>query len=1087
MAEPLDVLILEDSEDDAELVLRQLRRDGFDPQWRRVQTEQDFLENLEPRPEIILADFSMPQFSAPRALELLQERELDIPFIIVSGTVGEEQAVRAMQKGADDYLLKDRPARLGEAVKRALRERTLRRERERAQRALRESEARFRRLVENAPDVIYRFRLKPRPQLEYVSPAIVDVTGYTPQELYADPRLASQLARPDETALGRRVGTKGVHNRPVDLRWRRKDGAALWMEQQQIPIYDGGGELVAVEGIARDVTDRKRRQREQEAIAAIAYALRAARNRDEMLPAILEQVRQSLRAGSASLAMRDRTTGEVLVELAQGEWAHMTGTRLPPETGVVAAVLAAGKTYVTEDVREHPRFGHAEAIGADRAVICAPLAGQQEPFGALAAGRATPFSEEEVQVLTAIADISANALRRAELYEQTERRLHRLVALHNIDRAISSNLDLHDILNVLLEHVVEQLEVDAAAVLLLDAAGEKLRYGAHFGFRSDVTIDSAVPPERSLAGRAMREKNVIHVADLTAGDVRFAPRQLVADEGFVSYFAVPLMAKGAVKGVLETFHRSPMPRDREWVSFLETLAGQATIAIDNATLFVETRRLLQQTQQQARQMQRIIDSVPEGVLVLDMEKRLVMANPVASDYLSSLAEGDLSEPVSTLGGRPLEQLLEPVAEGQPPHEVQADEHVYEIIAQPMGAEREADGWVIVIHDATEERRRQQHLQTQERLATVGQLAAGIAHDFNNIMAIITLYGGTLAKYPNHAKREEYLQMITAQAGHAARLIGQILDFSRASVMEGRRLDLLPLVKEVVKLLRRTLPEHIRIELASEDDEYMVEADPTRMQQALMNLAVNASHAMPEGGQLRLELAAVTLRPGEPKPLPKMGAGRWVRLRVADTGTGIDPEILPHIFEPFFTTKKKEEGTGLGLAQVYGIVKQHEGEIDVQSMPGKGTTFTLYLPSMAPEQRDGAEQPADEAVTRGRGERILLVEDNDETREAMRDTLEALNYRVLSAADGREALQHYEAEQGALALVISDMVMPNMGGAQLVAELKKRDPDLPIVVMTGYPLQEGDKELLSQGTVLWIQKPFAIARIASTIRKALAVR
>ena len=280
MAEPLQVLILEDSDDDVALVLRQLRRDGFDPQWRRVQTEPAFLENLEPRPEIILADFSMPQFSAPRALELLQERGLDIPFIIISGTVGEEQAVRAIQQGADDYLLKDRPARLGEAVKRALRERALRRERAQAQHALRESEARFRRLVENAPDVIYRFRLKPSPQLEYVSPAVHDVTGYTPRELYANPALAEQLLRPDEQALARAAGKKGGHSRPVDVRWRCKDGAALWMEEQQIPIYDDDGQLIAVEGIARNVTGRKRRQREQEAIVAIAYALRAARNRN---------------------------------------------------------------------------------------------------------------------------------------------------------------------------------------------------------------------------------------------------------------------------------------------------------------------------------------------------------------------------------------------------------------------------------------------------------------------------------------------------------------------------------------------------------------------------------------------------------------------------------------------------------------------------------------------------------------------------------------------------------------------------------------------------------------------------------------
>ena len=1086
MAEPLRVLILEDSIDDAELVLRQLRRAGFDPDWRRVQREPDFLRNLEPPPEIILADYSMPQFSALRALTLLKERDLDIPFIIISGTIGEEQAVKAMQQGADDYLLKDRPARLGEAVKRALRQRELRQERKEALAALRESEARFRRLVENAPDVIYRFRLQPSRRLEYVSPAVKEITGYAPEDFYTDPDLAAQLVRPDDPHFSRMEAEveRGL-GQPVDVRWQCKDGSPLWIEQQRIPVYGEGGQLIAVEGIARDVTDRKRRQREQEAIVSIAFALREAPNRDEMMPAILKQVREFLQAGSASLAMRDPASGEIAVELAHGEWKGATGLRMASEESVVASVLATGETYVTEDVRQNSRFARTEMLEEDVCVICAPLASQQETFGALSVGRDTPFSEEEVQVLTAIADISANALRRAELFEQTERRLQRLVALHNIDRAISSNLELRDILNVLLEHVVEQLQVDAADVLLLEPEMDTLRYGAHFGFRSDAVTNSDVSVATSQAGRSVREKRVIHVPDLTAGDETFIRSRLVTDEGFVSYFAAPLIAKGEIKGVLETFHRAPMPRNQEWMSFLETLAGQAAIAIDNATLFDETRRLLQQTQQQARQMQRIIDSVPEGVLVLDVEKELVMANPVARDYLSLLTEGELSGPIKTLGGRPLEELLEPTAEGQRPHELDTPDGLYEVMAQPVGPEPEAEGWVLVIRDATEERRRQQHLQTQERLATVGQLAAGIAHDFNNIMAIITLYGGTLAKYPDHDKREEYLKMITAQAGHAAKLIGQILDFSRASVMQRRRLNLLPLAKEVVKLLRRTLPENIKIELVTAEEDYLVEADPTRMQQVLMNLAVNAGHAMPEGGDLRLELGKQTLTKGKRPPVPGMDAGRWVRLRVSDTGTGIPPDVLPHIFEPFFTTKRKEEGTGLGLAQVYGIVKQHEGEIDVQSEEGEGTTFTIYLPAVAPERHEKSELPADDSVDRGHGERILLVEDNEETREALRDTLETLNYRVVTAADGQEALHCYEKQQGEFALVISDMVMPNVGGAQLVAELKDRDPGLRIVVMTGYPLQEGDKDLLSQGTVLWIQKPFPIGRIASIIRKALA--
>jgi len=302
-------------------------------------------------------------------------------------------------------------------------------------------------------------------------------------------------------------------------------------------------------------------------------------------------------------------------------------------------------------------------------------------------------------------------------------------------------------------------------------------------------------------------------------------------------------------------------------------------------------------------------------------------------------------------------------------------------------------------------------------------------------------------------------------------------------MERSRLDLYPFVKEVIKLLERTLPETITIDLDAEPDEYAVKADPTRLQQVLMNLAVNARDAMPDGGYLHLALSRRTVKNGQHTPLPGMMPGEWIELVVSDSGSGIRPANLSHIFEPFFTTKEPGKGTGLGLAQVYGIVKQHGGEIAVQSQVGEGATFTIFLPALSTEAIRRRDQEEDASVA-GNGELVLLVEDDVGTRQAMADILEMLNYRVRAAGDGVEGLALFKEHAGEIALVISDMVMPEMGGMRLYRQLKAIRPDVRVILVTGYPLEEEDRTLLEDGMVTWVQKPFTPEQIGRAIREGL---
>jgi len=295
--------------------------------------------------------------------------------------------------------------------------------------------------------------------------------------------------------------------------------------------------------------------------------------------------------------------------------------------------------------------------------------------------------------------------------------------------------------------------------------------------------------------------------------------------------------------------------------------------------------------------------------------------------------------------------------------------------------------------------------------------------------------------------------------------------------------MLPFLKELTKMLKRTLPENIDIRLDFDEGDYIINADLTRMQQVVMNLVVNARDAMPKGGDLCLDLAQFKVKDGDTKPLLDMPAGEWIRLQVIDTGMGIPENNIEYIFEPLFTTKERGKGTGLGLAQVHGIVKQHEGFVDVESVMGEGTTFTLYLPV----QRTGEFKDIDSdqmVLVGGHGEKILVVEDDEITRKAICAILETFNYETSEAVDASEAIRLFGFFADEIALVLSDMVMPGMNGDELLTQLQIKRPDIRMIIITGYPFAERDKAPLSEGIVDWLQKPFEVEELVKAIQMAL---
>lgn len=400
-----------------------------------------------------------------------------------------------------------------------------------------------------------------------------------------------------------------------------------------------------------------------------------------------------------------------------------------------------------------------------------------------------------------------------------------------------------------------------------------------------------------------------------------------------------------------------------------------------------------------------------------------------------------------------------------------------------------DRFQTTMFDITERRQAQARVRHQEKMAAVGQLAIGIAHDFNNILQ--TIIGHTELLVNGHHELplavRHILQNLNQQGQSATQLVRQLLEFSRRSMSEQHPVALVPFLKELVTLLEHTIPEHVKLILDYPPDQYWIEGDASQLEQAFLNLAVNARDAMPDGGELKLSLSRQQRSGNEAGTAVQIPPGDWIILRVSDTGTGIPGTNLPHLFEPFFTTKTAGEGVGLGLAQVYGIVRRHGGYIDVSSTVGQGTTFSLYLPGLS-MPADIAPDPKPVDLTQGQGETLLVVEDEPTVLETVRFSLIHLGYNVLTAGSGREALELYDQHSGEIALVLTDMTMPEMGGMALARSLWVKEPDLTVIVLTGYLLEpESTGERLLEGQVAYLQKPLRIKQLSETVSQALKQR
>ncbi len=382
---------------------------------------------------------------------------------------------------------------------------------------------------------------------------------------------------------------------------------------------------------------------------------------------------------------------------------------------------------------------------------------------------------------------------------------------------------------------------------------------------------------------------------------------------------------------------------------------------------------------------------------------------------------------------------------------------------------------------------QAQLLQSQKMEAIGQLAGGIAHDFNNLLTVIT--GRTIVALGQAAPGSplhRHLDLVKQSADRAAALTHQLLAYSRRQVLQPKVLDLNAVIAGVAPMLQRLIGEDIELRIVRGSELWPIRVDPGQIEQVIMNLAVNARDAMPDGGRLTIEATNVELDDA-PAMMPEpVAAGAYVMLKVDDTGTGMDAETQRRIFEPFYTTKEVGQGTGLGLATVQGVVQQHGGAVRVYSALGQGTTFKIYLPRAEGSVEGSGKTDATRQLPRGKG-KILLVEDEAGVRRLARQVLEAAGYTVLEAQDGREALALFERDGTAVDLLLTDVIMPGMSGRELVDRLSANRPALKVLFISGYTDDRLGRHGVLEPGVLFLAKPFGPAELLRRIQEAIGTR
>jgi PAS domain S-box-containing protein len=1043
------VLLIEDRAVDADLILNALRQSGFDPDCRRVATERDYLASLTSDHDIIVADFASPGLDVRRAQALARERGLETPLIVVSRTIGEEHAVAAMQTGACDYLLKDRLERLGPAVRRALEGSAVRQRRARSALAERGSDALNAAILKTVSDGI--IVVDDASTITEFNTAAQRMFGRTRTDAIGRP-IGDLLRTPgfaDDAEPPFAAAARAGH--PREMIGRHADGRRFPVDLALSRISADG--VAQFAGVVRDISERKANEAaviERNRLSAFARDIGIAFTESVSLAAMLDLCAQLIAAHlGVALAQiwtprhqEDRL--QLLASAGQTTAAAGSDVSVPGMFFKLDDFVRARVTVVASNLADDPRADHEwAAANGIVSFVGYPLIVGDRLVGVITMFGRTPFSDGTVQAVSYIANAVASAIER-DRSEAAQARLAAiveattdLVSIRMLDHSGPAYLNLAG--RTMLGLTASEPVPDLAAFrteesltewtdLILPAA---LKDGLWAGETSYVNRGGReIPVSQLLLAHATPDGKT--QLSIIARDI--TDRRRSADELRSSDERMGFALEAACMGVWEFDVRTG---DVTW-----TEMG----AVDRG-----------------RRPGRFAGSAEEFFAATHVDDR---------DALRQAFERAITE------RQDLAVLFRTLGPGGEPRWIEFRGRVlYE-------TEITAARIVGVSTDVTERKLLEAQLRQAQKMEAIGQLAGGVAHDFNNILTAILGYAKFAADSltPSDQCRSDMEEVIKA-AHRAAALTRQLLAFGRTQVLQPSLVDLNTLVTGVSEMFRRLIGEHIALEIALASDLALVRADAGQLEQVVMNLVVNARDALEQGGRLTITTANVQLRASSGIAPHAVPPGWYVKLSVADDGLGMDEKTKRHLFEPFFTTKERGKGTGIGLATVYGIVKQSDGYIWVDSEPGRGSTFTVYLPRT--DSHSEAAVPAAVPVSRhGGSETLLLVEDEGGVRELARRMLERAGYRVLDAANGQDAELVFARHRGSIDLLVSDVVMPGMSGPELFRRLEVQRPGLKVVYISGYATEALARQLKLDRGQPHVQKPFTADQLASYVRGVL---
>jgi PAS domain S-box-containing protein len=681
---------------------------------------------------------------------------------------------------------------------------------------------------------------------------------------------------------------------------------------------------------------------------------------------------------------------------------------------------------------------------------------------------------------------------------------------------IRAQAPLPSILEVLCKQIEKQHPDMLCSVLLLDADGASLRHGASPSLPSAYlgAVDGVqIGPSAGSCGTAAYRKEPVVVSDIATDPLWANFRHVALPHGLRACWSTPIASRdGKILGTFAIYYREPRSPEAKHLQLIENATHLAGIAIEHDRAKAELRAA------EAR-YRTLVERLPAVTYIAELGAGgpWHYVSPQIETMLGFSPAEWLSDPMNWMNHiYPEDREIALAAEKlfQETHDLFQAE--YRMCARDgrllwfrdegvLLHETDGQGLLMqgVMYDITERKRLEDQLRHSQKMEAVGQLAGGVAHDFNNLLMLIQAHNENLRDRlaADDPARKDALEIENAVT-RAASLTSQLLAFSRRQILRPKVLDLNAVLADVAEMLHRLIGENIEVEIVPAPSLGRVKADPGQMEQVILNLAVNSRDAMPQGGKLTITTSNVELDQNGSRSHGGAPAGKYVMLAVHDTGEGMDKETQARMFEPFFTTKAPGKGTGLGLATVYGVVKHSDGWIWVDSEPGRGTAFNIHLPRVDEDQVQESNSEVTGLVECGieesrspkalsspasapKGtETVLVVEDQDGIRDIVRESLRRNGYKVLIAVDGNEALQMASAYPDPIHLLVTDLVMPNIGGRELAQRLTPLRPGMKVLFMSGYSEQSAleNEDAALPTTVL--QKPFSLDALVRNVRRVL---